>query len=156
MNLIVSNRLQLAYNTLAMLRSHPKILTLVVLLALCCVSCQKSPTPAELALERSSEKAAGAAPSAASVIKLTPPTASESTPKITAVGPTDAGIGVSRPTAWNYWLMLVAIMLLLFVLSVLLFHGMARRLRQKSFRAHAPTRHADIWASHKPPEFLDP
>ena len=133
-----------------------RAIIIVGLLALCCVSCRKSPTAAELALERSLSKGAGAAPSAASVIKIDPPATSESTPNTTVAGPTEEVVHFSRPGAWNDWLMLVAIILMLFLLSVVLFHVMARRLRQKSFRAHAPTRHADIWASHKPPEFLDP
>ena len=133
-----------------------RAIIIVGLLALCCVSCQKSPTATDLALALSSEKAGGAAPSAASVIKIDPPATSELTPNTTVAGPTEEVVHFSRPAAWNDWLMLVAIILGLFLLSVILFHGMARRLRQKSFRAHAPTRHADIWASHKPPEFLDP
>ena len=54
------------------------------------------------------------------------------------------------------WLILVGLLLVLFLLSLVLFHTIGRRLRKRAFRAHAPTPHADIWASHKPPEFPDP
>ena len=133
-----------------------QITVVLVLVALCCVSCRKSPTPADLVLEQASENSAGVAPTAANVIKLDPPSNPTATVDTTAVGPTEEVVNISQPAAWNHWLMLVAIILILFLLSVVLFHGMARRLRQKSLRAHAPTRHSDIWASHKPPEFLDP
>ncbi|NIA07886.1 MAG: hypothetical protein GWP14_09705 [Actinobacteria bacterium] len=134
-----------------MVRLH--ITVALVLLALCCVSCQKSPTPAELALEQAS---GGVAPTAANVIKLDPPSNPVATGSTTAGQRTEEVVNISHPGVYRHWLMLVAIILILFLLSVILFHGMARRLRQKSFRAHAPTRHADIWSSHKPPQFLDP
>ena len=126
------------------------------LLALCCVGCQKSPTPADLVLEQASESSGGLAPSAANVIKIDPPANPEPQVTTAAVEPTETVINVSHPAVYRNWQMLVAIILILFLLSVILFHGMGRRLRKKSFRAHAPTQHADIWASHKPPQFLDP
>jgi len=130
-----------------------QIIVVLVLVGLCCVSCQKSPTPAELVLEQES---GGVAPAAANVIKLNLPSNPAATADTTAGAGTEEIINVSRPSLWSHWLVLLAMILILFLLSVVLIHGMARRLRQKSFRVHAPTRHADIWASHKQPEFLDP
>ena len=130
-----------------------QITVVLVLVALCCVSCRKTVTPAELALE---EGSGGAAPTAANVITFDPPSNPAPIADTTAVAPTAEVFNISHPAAWSHWLMLVAIILILFLLSVVLFHGMARRLRQKSLRAHSPTRHADIWSSHKPPQFLDP
>ena len=139
---------------LAMLKLRMTIA--VALLALCCVSCRKAPTPADLVLEQASGKSGGLAPSAANVIEIDPPVVPEPQVTTAVIEPTEAVINVSHPAVYRNWLMLVAIILVLFLLSVVLFHGMGRRLRKKSFRAHAPTQHADIWASHKPPEFLDP
>ena len=137
---------------------------------LCVVSCQPpAKTPAELALEK---KTAGKAPSAANITELVSVdnAAADLAAADSAVDPAadpvvesaiveyspPAPVVLSPPGLVRSWLMLLAILLILFLLSLILFHSMARRLRQKSFRAHAPTRHADIWASHKPPQFLDP
>lgn len=49
-------------------------------------------------------------------------------------------------------LMLIGVLLVVFLLWLILFRAIGRRLRKRAFRAHAPTPHADIWASHKPPE----
>ena len=154
MNLNVSNSPDLAYNINAMIRMFRLPLTIIlVLFVLCSASCRKSPTPAELALEKASP---GSAPTAANVIVVEPP--ADPVPTAAAVVPEPVAevLNVPHPAFYRTGLMLVAIILVLFLLSVVLFHSLARRLRQKSFRAHAPTRHADIWASHKPPQFLDP
>ena len=58
--------------------------------------------------------------------------------------------------AMRHGLMLVGILLVIFLLWLILFHAIGRRLRKRALRAHAPTPHADIWASHKPPQLPDP
>ena len=138
---------------------------LLAALLLCSLSCRKSSNLEEIALH--AEKA-GPAPSAADVIKIAPPVnpAPVSVPAIPAPPtmtiqspqPPDGVIYVSRPTIFQhwYWLLLVGILLVLFLLALILFHILGRNLQQKSFKAHSPTRHVDIWASHKPPQFLDP
>ena len=148
---------------------------LLAALLLCSFSCRKSSKLDEIALH--AEKA-GPAPSAADVIKIAPPVnlAPVSVPVIAApiapAPPTmtiqppqppdevipDGVIYVSHPTIFQhwYWLLLVGILLVLFLLALILFHVLGRNLQRRSFRAHSPTRHVDIWASHKPPQFLDP
>ena len=64
-------------------------------------------------------------------------------------------VSPKRRAAMRRWLMLFGVLLVLFLLWLVLFHAIGRRLRKRALRAHAPTPHADIWASHKPPEFLD-
>ncbi len=63
---------------------------------------------------------------------------------------------LERGAVLRKWLMFVGVLLLLFLFSLILFRSLGRRLGKRSFRAHDPTPHADIWASHKPPEFFDP
>ena len=127
-------------------------------LLICTVSCSPKPTPTEIALQ---SKTAGRAPSAADVIQIAPPTEPIA---VTAVAAAPIAADFSeeplplevKASVLRHWLMLVAILLVLFFVSLILFHNIGRRLRQKSFHAHSPTRHVDIWASHKPPQFLDP
>ena len=126
------------------------------LLVLCVSSCRKPSPLDEAAL---SKRKAGPAPSAANVIKIEPPAdpAPVETPVGAAAAESDGPvISTIQPAPWREWFMLLGILLVLFLLSLILFHTMGRRVRQKAFRAHAPTRHTDIWASHKPPQFLDP
>ena len=133
-----------------------RLVIIFVLLVLCSTSCRKSPTPAKLAIQK---KSAGSAPSAANVIVVEPPAEVESIAPVAAAVATEPVaevVNVPHPAFYRTEVMLVAVLLVLFVVSVVVFHSLGRRLRQKSFRAHAPTRHADIWASHKPPQFLDP
>ena len=133
-----------------MLRPKITIAALSALLVLCVSSCRK---PSPLDEEVLSKKKAGPAPSAANVIKIEPPPA----PAPAAATESDHPvISTVHPALYRQWFVLLGMLLVLFLLSLILFHTMGRRLRQKAFRAHAPTRHADIWASHKPPQFLDP
>ena len=143
---------------------------LLTALLLCSLSCRKSSKLDEIALRA---ETSGPAPSAADVIKIALPVnpvpvpvpAATATPTMTTQPPPpsdgvipDGVIYVSRPTIFQhwYWLLLVGILLVLFLLALILFHILGRNLQRKSFKAHSPTRHIDIWASHKPPQFLDP
>ena len=134
---------------------------LLTALLLCSLSCRKSSKLEEIALRA---ETSGPAPSAADVIKIAPPVnpapvpAAPPTMTTQSPQPPDGVIYVSRPTIFQhwYWLLLVGILLILFLLALILFHILGRNLQRKSFRAHSPTRHVDIWASHKPPQFLDP
>ena len=63
---------------------------------------------------------------------------------------------LERGAVLRKWLMFVGVLGLLFLFSLILFRSLGRRLGKRSFRAHDPTPHADIWSSHKPPEFFDP
>jgi hypothetical protein len=123
------------------------------LLAFCGASCSWwSTNPEKLALDA---EPSGSAPKLANIIKIDPPTKTlPDTPA--ATGPSDKSISLEQRTIPPNWLMLVGVLLLLFLLSLILFHSLGRRLGKRSFRVHAPTRHADIWASHKPPQFFDP
>ena len=122
------------------------------LLAFCGASCSWFVNPEKLALD---SEPSGSAPKLANVIKIDPPAKTlPDTPA--ATGSSDKSISLEQRTILRDWLMLVGILLLLFLLSLILFHSLGRRLGKRSFRAHAPTRHADIWASHKPPQFFDP
>ncbi len=99
------------------------------------------------------------APKLADVIKITPSAkAIPDTPAPATIEPepSDKSISLEQWTFLRSWWMLVGVLLLLFLLSLMLFHHLGRRLGKRSFRAHAPTPHADIWASHKPPQFFDP
>ena len=148
---------------------------LLVVLLLCSLSCRKSSKLDEIALRA---ETSGPAPSAADVIKIAPPPnpvpvsapamvvpTAPAPPTMTTQSPPppdgvipDGVIYVSHPTIFQhgYWLLLVGILLVLFLLALILFHVMGRNLQRRSFKAHSPTRHVDIWASHKPPQFLDP
>ncbi len=122
------------------------------LLAFCGASCSWFVNPEKLALD---SEPSGSAPKLANVIKIAPPTkALPDTPAATQSS--DKSISLEHRTILRNWLMLVGVLLVLFLLSLMLFHTMGRRLHKRTFRAHAPTRHANIWASHKAPEFLDP
>ena len=130
----------------------------LALLILCAASCRKSVDPNKLMLQ---SKPAAPPPSAANVIQIAPPpeaapppvTLEHTEPPQNLAGQSES---VGRPQFLRHWLMLVAALTMLFLLSLLIFHTMGRRLRRRSFKPHPPTSHADIWASHKPPEFLDP
>lgn len=74
----------------------------------------------------------------------------------TATTPSDKAPSLEHAVAMRHWLVLVGALLLLFLFSLILFRTLGRRLAKRRFRAHAPTPHADIWASHKPPESFDP
>jgi hypothetical protein len=121
------------------------------LLAFCGASCSWFVNPEKLALD---SEPSGSAPKLANIIKIDPPTKTlPDTPAATQ--PSDKPISTNH-RAILHWLMLIAVLLVLFLLSLILFHSLGRRLGKRSFRVHAPTRHADIWASHKPPQFFDP
>ena len=134
-----------------MLRRIMTIAALCALLVLGVSSCRK---PSPLDEEALSKKKAGPAPSAANVIKIDP--VPDLSPAAAATESNEPVTSTIQPGLWRHWFMLLGILLVLFLLSLIIFHTLGRRLRQKAFRAHAPTRHADIWASHKPPQFLDP
>ncbi len=122
------------------------------LLILSGASCRKSIDINKLVL---ADEAVGPAPSAANVIKIDPPV--KALPAASAeIQPSHSPISVNQWGIWRHWLMLVGVLLLLFLLSLMLCHTLGRRLHKPTFRAHPPTRHANIWASHKPPQFLDP
>ncbi|MCK4851178.1 MAG: hypothetical protein KAT11_07500 [Phycisphaerae bacterium] len=124
------------------------------LLVFCGASCRKPVNPEKLALM---SDPSGSAPNPAAVIKIDPPVKalSPAPPEAQAQNEAISANKPANPIPPN-WLMLVGVLLLLFLLSLILFHSLGRRLRKRTFRAHAPTRHADIWASHKPPQFFDP
>lgn len=122
------------------------------LMILCVASCSKSVAPNELSIDKD---AAAPPPNVTKVIKIAP--AVKALPAVGAHRQARPGpIFPNYRLIVRHWLMLVGVLLVLFLLSLLLFHTMGRRLGKRSFRAHAPTRHANIWASHKAPEFLDP
>ena len=124
------------------------------LLAFCGASCRRPVNPEKLAL---AGEPSGPAPNPAAVIKINPPVKALS-PNSAEAQTQNEAISANKPVIPipPNWLMLVGVLLLLFLLSLILFHSLGRRLSKRSFRAHAPTRHADIWASHKPPQFFDP
>ena len=122
------------------------------LLILSGASCRKSIDPKKLTL---ADEAIGPAPNAANVIKIDAPIkALPAAPAETQAS--HSPISPNYPAIWRHWLMLLGALLLLFLLSLMLFHTMGRQLHKPTFRVHPPTRHANIWASHNPPQFLDP
>ncbi len=128
-----------------------------ILLGFCGASCSWFVNPEKLALD---SEPSGSAPKLANVIKINPAAtalaAEPGEPSATITGePSDKPVSANH-RAILHWLMLVAVLLVLFLLSLMLFHSLGRRLGKRSFRVHAPTRHANIWASHKPPQFFDP
>ncbi len=131
------------------------------LLIFCGASCRKPVNPEKLALM---SEPPGPALNPAAVVKIDQPVkalpaapAETGEPSATITGEaSDKPVSANQRTILQDWLMLVGVLLLLFLLSLMLFHSLGRRLRKRTFRAHAPTRHADIWASHQPPQFLDP
>ncbi len=141
------------------------------LLILWGTSCLKSNIHKELSLAK---ETARPAPKSANVIKNGPSAeslADSRAPRaanVVKIGPAGKALptasqALDKPISANYrgilrgLLMLVGVLLVLFLLSVMLFHSFGRRLGKRAFRAHAPTRHTDIWVSHKvPPEFFDP
>ena len=131
----------------------------LALLILCSVSCRKSVDPNELILK---SRSTAPPPSAANVINVGPaPAQPASSPATSQNSPapvesTSEPASISQRQFFRHWAMLLTVLILLFLLSLVIFHSMGRRLRHRSFKPHPPTRHADIWASHKPPEFLDP
>ena len=128
------------------------------LLAFCGASCSWwSANPEKLALD---SEPSGSAPKFANIIKIDPAAtalaAEPGEPTATITGePSDKPISANHRTILH-WLMLIAVLLVLFLLSLILFHSLGRHLGKRSFRAHAPTRHADICASHQPPQFFHP
>ena len=125
------------------------------LLILCVASCSKSIDPNKLAVD---QEAASPPPNVANVIKIEPPVKEPVPAALTHTQnqPPPEPIFPNHPLIVRHWLMLLGVLLLFFLLSLMLFHSMGRRLHKRTLRAHAPTRHANIWASHKPPQFLDP
>ena len=100
------------------------LVTIVLVGLLCTASCSKKPTPTEIALE---SKTAGRAPSAADILQLDSPAEAitAATPvaaPITDNFPDDTSSNPSQASAWRHWLMLVAILLVLFFVSLILFH----------------------------------
>ena len=147
--------LQLVYNVIAMFRA-----IITILLSACFaaglgagLSCRKSVDMDNLGL---SKQSAGSAPKAANVIKLADLPAVAAAPLAKQADIAQDATVPNRPNLFQHWAMLAGTLLVLFLLSVFVFHTMGRHLRKRSFKAHAPTRHANIWASHKPPQFLDP
>ena len=139
-----------------MIRRHKTTILLAASLALLSFtgsSCRKSVDPEKLAL---SDESLGPAPNIANVIQIpkTAPPPVQPEP-IAPQPPPQPTITSYNATILQHWLMLLGILLALFFFSLILFHIMGRRLHKRAFRAHAPTRHANIWASHKPPKFLD-
>lgn len=121
----------------------------LAVLVLCTASCRKPADPAELALE---QKQAGPPPSAANIL----PVDRQPDPLPASRKPQGSAVHSRLPGLLDARLILVAVLVILFFFSVLIFHTLGRRLRQRSLRAHSPTRHVDIWSTHKPPRFLDP
>ena len=138
-----------------MIRRHKTTVILAASLAMLIVtgaSCQKTVDPNKLVL---SEESVGPAPNPANVIQIAKPTPPAQSEPLALQAPPEPTTAINRYPIMQHWLMLVGILLALFFFSLILFHIMGRPLHKRSFRAHQPTRHANIWASHKPPQFLD-
>lgn len=126
------------------------ILTSLAVLVLLTASCHWPVEPAEPAVNK---EQSGPPPSGAGLFQTMPPQP-EPLPQQPEVSVSP--VHSSRPSLVHQLPMMIAALVILFLVSVLIFHTFGRQLRRKGFKAHAPTSHLDIWATHKPPQFLDP
>ncbi len=120
------------------------------LLILSAASCQTSVDPSEPVVD---QKQSGPPPSGAGLFQNV---AAQPAPLPQPTEEPESPVRSSPPGLANQYLMMVFALVMLFLLSVLIFHPFGRQLRRKRLKAHAPTSHLDIWATHKPPQFLDP
>ena len=122
----------------------------LTLLVFSAASCQTSGQPTDAVVD---EKRSGPPPSGAGLFQNV---AAQPAPLPQPTEEPESPVRSRPPGLANQYLMMVFALVMLFLLSVLIFHTFGRQLRRKRLKAHAPTSHLDIWATHKPPQFLDP